>query len=81
MTATFHKLVGLGCLVERESTVNVRSNRLVFEHWPDNAFNITSDLCFFIQALGAQSRARDAEPIHHDFPEIDFSRASAKKSN
>ena len=81
MAAAFHKLVGLGCLVERESAVNVRSNRLVFEHWPDNAFNITGDLCFFIQALGSQSRARDAEPIHHDFPEIDFSRASTKKSN
>lgn len=81
VTAAFHEVVGLGCLVERVSAVNVRSDCLIFEHWPDSALNVTGDLGFFIQALGPKGRAGDAESIHHDFSEIDFSRAPTKKSN
>ena len=79
--AAFHQMVGLGCLLERVSAVNVRSDRSIFEHWPDSVLNITGDPGFFIQALGSKGRAGDAESIHHDFPEVDFSRAPPKKSN
>ena len=55
MTAAFHEVVGLGCLIEWESAVDVRSDCLIFEHWPDDAFDVTGDLRLFIQALGPQS--------------------------
>ena len=49
----FHETMRLGGLVKRESAVNVRSDSFIFEHWPNDAFNVIGYLGFFIQTLGS----------------------------